>query len=84
MDQSAGRFLTMDTWWGRAFDPLSLHKYLYAHGSPIDRRDPAFTLRGETDLWWDAKMNIIKYAPELVLPECRPTVRLNPEDRCFP
>jgi hypothetical protein len=31
----------MDTYEGAPFDPTSLHKYLYANGSPLDRTDPS-------------------------------------------
>ena len=36
----SGRFLTMDPWQGSIFDPVSLHKYLYAHGDPVNNVDP--------------------------------------------
>jgi len=38
---SIGRFLTMDTWPGSMFEPMSLHKYLYCHGSPVNNWDPS-------------------------------------------
>jgi len=31
----------MDTFPGMQFEPFSLHKYLYCHGSPIDNWDPS-------------------------------------------
>jgi len=36
-----GRFWTMDSWEGTQPDPLSLHKYLYAHNNPVNRIDPS-------------------------------------------
>jgi RHS repeat-associated protein len=36
----SGRFWTMDTSEGDTDDPLSLHKYLYCQGSPVNRIDP--------------------------------------------
>jgi RHS repeat-associated protein len=36
-----GRFLSMDTFEGDPGSPESLHKYLYAGGNPVDRRDPS-------------------------------------------
>jgi RHS repeat-associated protein len=36
-----GRFWTMDTFEGHQSDPLSLHKYLYAHGDPVNNTDPS-------------------------------------------
>jgi len=39
-------FLTLDSYAGNTSDPLSLHKYLYAHGNPVMGVDPSgmFTL----------------------------------------
>jgi RHS repeat-associated protein len=36
-----GRFWTMDTWRGDVFNPLSLHKYLYAELDPVNQFDPS-------------------------------------------
>jgi len=36
-----GRFWTMDSWEGTQTDPLSLHKYLYAHNNPVMMVDPS-------------------------------------------
>ncbi|MCP4712569.1 MAG: RHS repeat-associated core domain-containing protein, partial [Planctomycetes bacterium] len=36
-----GRFVTQDPWMGNTYDPVSLHKYLYANGNPINRIDPS-------------------------------------------
>ena len=35
-----GRFLSRDPEDGNTRDPASLHKYLYADGDPVNRRDP--------------------------------------------
>jgi len=40
LNTSTGRFWTMDTFEGTTTEPLSLHKYLYASGSPVDQLDP--------------------------------------------
>lgn len=40
-DQGIGRFTQMDTWPGRSFDPVTLHKYLYAHADPGNLVDPS-------------------------------------------
>ncbi len=40
MDPSVGRFVTMDPYTGSLFDPMSLHKYLYANSNPIMYTDP--------------------------------------------
>ena len=39
-DASSGRFNRLDPFAGIAVDPLSLHKYLYAHTNPITGSDP--------------------------------------------
>jgi hypothetical protein len=40
MNPSTGRFISMDAYSGSIFDPMSLHKYLYASGSPTVYCDP--------------------------------------------
>jgi len=37
----SGRFWTMDSYSGNSEDPLSLHKYLYCQGDPVDNDDPS-------------------------------------------
>ena len=37
---NTGRFQTMDTFQGNNEDPLSLHKYLYCQGNPVNMSDP--------------------------------------------
>lgn len=41
LNPNAGRFWTMDTYEGNHSDPLSLHKYLYAHNNPVNGVDPS-------------------------------------------
>jgi RHS repeat-associated protein len=41
LNPQTGRFWTMDTYEGDNEDPLTLHKYLYAHGNPVDGADPS-------------------------------------------
>jgi len=41
LNPNTGRFWTMDTFAGNNEDPLSLHKYLYCHGNPVDNDDPS-------------------------------------------
>ena len=40
MDPSTGRFTTLDSFAGDMQDPLSLNKYLYTQGDPINGYDP--------------------------------------------
>jgi hypothetical protein len=40
LSTDTGRFMTMDTYRGNNEDPLSLHKYVYAEGNPVDGSDP--------------------------------------------
>ena len=39
-DPATGRFLSRDPEDGNAYDPASLHKYLYANGDPVNGIDP--------------------------------------------
>jgi RHS repeat-associated protein len=38
---SVGRFVSIDPWGGAAFDPSTLHRYLYANASPVNLADPS-------------------------------------------
>jgi RHS repeat-associated protein len=40
-DPANGRFTQMDSWMGRANDPITLHKYLYGNGDPVNNIDPS-------------------------------------------
>lgn len=42
-----GRFWAMDMYQGNNEDPLSLHKYLYCQGNPVDNTDPSGNDIGE-------------------------------------
>lgn len=41
LNTDTGRFQTMDTFEGSQSDPISLHKYLYCQGNPVDNIDPS-------------------------------------------
>ena len=41
LNPNTGRFWTMDSYEGNNEEPLSLHKYLYCHGNPINGSDPS-------------------------------------------
>ncbi len=41
LNANSGRFQTMDSFEGAQADPQSLHKYLYAHGNPVNMVDPS-------------------------------------------
>ena len=40
-NHNIGRFVTQDPWQGNVFEPVSLHKYLYANANPVMFRDPS-------------------------------------------
>jgi RHS repeat-associated protein len=40
-DPRSGRFTQLDPFAGNVQDPLSLHKYLYVHGDPVNMIDPS-------------------------------------------
>ena len=40
-NNATGRFWTADSYEGNSRDPLSLHKYLYSEGNPVDHVDPS-------------------------------------------
>jgi hypothetical protein len=44
MNPETGRFQPMDSYEGTQADPLSLHKYLYAHADPVNNVDPSGNL----------------------------------------
>ena len=50
MDPSTGVFTTMDTYQGSIFDPVSLHKYLYANANPVTYVDPSGYMATHQDL----------------------------------
>ena len=41
MSPAMGRFWSRDTFEGHPTDPLSLHRYLYVHGNPVNGVDPS-------------------------------------------
>ena len=41
MNPSTGTFISMDSYAGTIYDPVSLHKYLYANANPVMYRDPS-------------------------------------------
>jgi RHS repeat-associated protein len=47
LNPDTGRFWTMDTFAGDNEDPLSLHKYLYCQGNPVNNTDPSGNDIGE-------------------------------------
>ncbi|MEQ1922235.1 MAG: discoidin domain-containing protein [Pyrinomonadaceae bacterium] len=40
LDVQTGRFISHDTYEGNQFEPISLHKYLYANADPVNKLDP--------------------------------------------
>ncbi len=41
LNPDSGRFWSMDSYEGSSSDPVSLHKYLYAHADPVNGLDPS-------------------------------------------
>jgi len=41
MNPETGRFTRMDDYWGGEYDPVSLHKYMYANANPVNMVDPS-------------------------------------------
>ena len=41
MNPSTGTFISMDSYQGNIYDPVSLHKYLYANANPVMYTDPS-------------------------------------------
>lgn len=41
MDPGSGIFISMDSFPGSLYDPITLHKYLYANANPIEYSDPS-------------------------------------------
>lgn len=41
MNPSTGTFISMDSYQGSVYDPISLHKYLYANANPVMYTDPS-------------------------------------------
>ncbi len=41
MSPNTGTFITQDVYQGSIFEPLTLHKYLYAHANPVMNVDPS-------------------------------------------
>ena len=55
-EAGTGRFASRDPVCGDAANPLSLHKYLYAHADPVNRVDPTgmFICLPSMEAWGDA------------------------------
>ena len=41
MNPSTGTFISMDSYQGSIYDPVTLHKYLYANANPVMYTDPS-------------------------------------------
>jgi len=61
-----GRFLTRDTWHGDANNPLSLNKWNYVSGNPINATDPTGLCEEIGDeACWGIYEEIIRWRPDL-------------------
>ena len=50
MNPSAGTFISMDTYQGNMYEPVTLHKYLYANANPVKYTDPSGNVTNLVDL----------------------------------
>ncbi len=68
LNPSNGRFVSQDSWMGSSADPATLHKYLYANGSPGMFRDPSGhmslpeAMQTVTNLAIKASLNVMWYS----------------------
>jgi RHS repeat-associated protein len=58
LNQTTGRFWTRDPFEGLEADPLSLHKYIYAHGNPVNGSDPSGLFYSATEVSVALGMNV--------------------------
>lgn len=58
MNPSTGTFISMDTYQGSTFDPITLHKYLYANANPVMNCDPTGNMAAALLLGGYASMDI--------------------------
>ena len=54
MDPSTGTFISMDSYQGSIYDPVTLHKYLYANANPVMYTDPSgySSLKEKCNKYW--------------------------------
>ena len=70
MNPDSGRFWNMDTYAGRSNDPITLHKYFYAHANPVMGYDPSgrFTLKEiAVTAGISATLNVVLVIPNIVV-----------------
>jgi RHS repeat-associated protein len=69
LNEGTGRFWTMDTYAGDNEDPLSLHKYLYVWGNPVNHIDPSGHDLGDLILSMSiqASMMAVRFAPVITV-----------------
>jgi len=62
---NTGRFMSRDPENGKANDPQSLHKYLYAGGDPVNMLDPSWRDDEEEEAYID--LNVMSAATQFML-----------------
>ncbi len=70
MNPSTGTFITMDEYAGSIFEPVSLHKYLYANANPVTYSDPSgYSIDNDLKFYKQAWLSIeeaLEYEAKLV------------------
>ena len=59
MNPSTGTFISMDSYQGSIYDPVMLHKYLYANVNPVMYADPSgYTSVAEAGIYMDCTTSL--------------------------
>lgn len=75
LNTMTGRFWSMDTYEGNNQDPLSLHKYLYADGDPVDGTDASGNQDSMAELGAEESMSTALDAMSTILGTIVTTVK---------
>lgn len=67
MNPSTGTFISMDSYQGSIYDPVTLHKYLYANANPVMYTDPSGYMALGIGLAIDAELSSSKIAHDMAV-----------------